>query len=292
MRYWLFKSEPDCFSFADLVASPGRSTGWDGVRNFQARNFLRDDIAVGDGILYYHSGANPPAIAGLAEVVEGGHPDPTAFDPSADHPDPRSRPESPTWVPDQDPGHPAHRPAPGLAQAPGNPRTGRHGVAPQGEPVEHPAGEARRVARRARIGGDHPADHPQGPRRMARIEHAALFAENPTHLKDFYTQSFGLRVVLDNGAGTPPGYFLGDDHGTALEIIGRPPGASNVNQRFVCHVAFVVDDVPSKQAELERRGLTFEPDTAVDNESMTTAFCNDPAGNRIQIVKRKRPLGV
>ncbi len=97
MSYWLFKSEPDCFSFADLCAAPGRSTGWDGVRNFQARNFLRDEIKVGDGVLYYHSSADPPAIAGLAEVVEAGHPDPTAFDPSADHYDPKSRPESPTW---------------------------------------------------------------------------------------------------------------------------------------------------------------------------------------------------
>jgi predicted RNA-binding protein with PUA-like domain len=97
MRYWLFKSEPDCFSFAALCAAPDQTTGWDGVRNFQARNFLRDDIKVGDGVLYYHSGANPPAIAGLAEVVEAAHPDPTAFDPSADHYDPKSNPDSPTW---------------------------------------------------------------------------------------------------------------------------------------------------------------------------------------------------
>jgi predicted RNA-binding protein with PUA-like domain len=97
MAYWLLKSEPGCFSFADLCAAPGRTTGWDGVRNFQARNFLRDAIKVGDGILYYHSGADPPAIAGIAEVVEAGHPDPTAFDPSADHFDPKSRPEAPTW---------------------------------------------------------------------------------------------------------------------------------------------------------------------------------------------------
>ena len=97
MRYWLFKSEPDCFSFADLCAAPGRSTGWDGVRNFQARNFLRDDVKVGDGVLYYHSNADPPAIAGLAEVVEAAHPDPTAFDPSADHHDPKSKADAPTW---------------------------------------------------------------------------------------------------------------------------------------------------------------------------------------------------
>ena len=97
MAYWLFKSESDCFSFADLCAAPDRTTGWDGVRNFQARNFLRDDMKVGDGVLYYHSGANPPAIAGIAEIVEEAHPDPTAFDPSADHYDPKSRPDTPTW---------------------------------------------------------------------------------------------------------------------------------------------------------------------------------------------------
>jgi predicted RNA-binding protein with PUA-like domain len=97
MAFWLFKSEPDCFSFADLCALPGRSTGWDGVRNFQARNFLRDQIKLGDSILFYHSSADPPSIAGLAEVVKEAHPDPTAFDPSADHYDPKSRTESPTW---------------------------------------------------------------------------------------------------------------------------------------------------------------------------------------------------
>ena len=97
MAYWLFKSEPDCFSFDDLCASPERSTGWDGVRNFQARNFLRDQIKVGDGVLFYHSNANPPAIAGVAEVVEAGHPDPSAFDPSSDKHDPKSRPDAPTW---------------------------------------------------------------------------------------------------------------------------------------------------------------------------------------------------
>jgi predicted RNA-binding protein with PUA-like domain len=97
MNYWLFKSEPDCFSFADLCSAPDRTTGWDGVRNFQARNFLRDQIKLGDGVLYYHSNAEPPAIAGLAEVVEEAHPDPTAFDPSEDHHDPKSQLESPTW---------------------------------------------------------------------------------------------------------------------------------------------------------------------------------------------------
>jgi glyoxylase I family protein len=126
---------------------------------------------------------------------------------------------------------------------------------------------------------------------MARIEHAAIFAEDPSSLKDFYLQAFGLKVLVDNAQGSPPGYFLGDDHGTALEIIGRPSGSENVNQRYVCHVAFVVEDVATKRLEIEEMGLTFEVETVVDNESMTTAFCNDPAGNRIQIVRRKRPLG-
>ena len=119
----------------------------------------------------------------------------------------------------------------------------------------------------------------------------AFFAEDPSSLKDFYVVSFGLKIVLDNGQGSPPGYFLGDDHGTSLEIIGRPSGFGNVNQRYVCHVAFVVEDVAAKRLELEGLGLTFESETVDNNDSMTTAFCNDPAGNRIQIVKRKKPLG-
>lgn len=97
MAYWLFKSEPKVYSFQDLMAEPGRTTGWDGVRNYQARNFLRDDIKVGDGVLFYHSNADPPCIVGVAEVVEAGHPDPTAFDPESDHHDPKSRPQTPTW---------------------------------------------------------------------------------------------------------------------------------------------------------------------------------------------------
>ena len=79
MAYWLFKSEPDCFSFADLMAAPDRTTGWDGVRNYQARNYLRDQVKRGDLVLFYHSNAAPPGIAGIAEVVREAHPDPTAF---------------------------------------------------------------------------------------------------------------------------------------------------------------------------------------------------------------------
>ena len=78
--------------------APGRTTGWDGVRNFQARNFLRDSIQVGDqASSIIIPAANPPAIAGIAEVVEAGHPDPTAFDPGCDHYDPKSKPDDPTW---------------------------------------------------------------------------------------------------------------------------------------------------------------------------------------------------
>lgn len=97
MAYWLFKSEPEAYSFADLMGETGRTTGWDGVRNYQARNFLRDAIKRGDGVLFYHSGIDSPAIVGIAEVVREGHPDPTAFDPEAYHHDPKSKPDAPTW---------------------------------------------------------------------------------------------------------------------------------------------------------------------------------------------------
>ena len=97
MAYWLFKCEPRVFSFADLQAEPDRTTGWDGVRNFQARNFLRDTIRVGDEVLIHHSNADPTGIAGIARVVRAGHPDPTAFDPKAEHYDPKSDRENPTW---------------------------------------------------------------------------------------------------------------------------------------------------------------------------------------------------
>lgn len=97
-RYWLFKSEPECFSYEALENAPNRRTGWDGVRNYQARNFLRDDVKYGDGVIYYHSNAEPPGIAGIAVVVEEAHPDPTQFDPKQDHYDPKSDPNAPTWV--------------------------------------------------------------------------------------------------------------------------------------------------------------------------------------------------
>lgn len=97
MRYWLFKSEPSCFSFQDLQARPDATEHWDGVRNFQARNFLRDEIAVGDQVLFYHSSIPEPAIVGLCSVVRAGYPDHTALDPSADHFDPKASPNKPIW---------------------------------------------------------------------------------------------------------------------------------------------------------------------------------------------------
>jgi predicted RNA-binding protein with PUA-like domain len=97
-RYWLLKSEPDVFSFDDLLAAPGRTTGWDGVRNYQARNYMRDEMRVGDGVLFYHSNAELAGVAGLAEVAGAAYPDPTAFDPAHDGYDPRSRPDAPAWL--------------------------------------------------------------------------------------------------------------------------------------------------------------------------------------------------
>jgi predicted RNA-binding protein with PUA-like domain len=96
-RYWLMKSEPECFSLADLAASPNGVSHWDGVRNYQARNLLRDEIAVGDGVLIYHSSIAEPAIVGIARVVNSGYPDHTALDPRSDHFDPRASDANPVW---------------------------------------------------------------------------------------------------------------------------------------------------------------------------------------------------
>lgn len=97
-QFWLVKSEPDCFSIHDLANSPAKTTCWSGVRNYQARNFMRDQMHVGDGVLFYHSGANPPAIAGTAIVVREAYPDSTAQDRNDDHYDPASTAENPIWV--------------------------------------------------------------------------------------------------------------------------------------------------------------------------------------------------
>ena len=96
-RYWLLKSEPTCFSYDDLLASPGRTTYWSGVRNYQARNFMRDDMKKGDGVLFYYSGADPAGIVGTAEIVREGYPDFSAWDPSDEHYDPKSSESNPIW---------------------------------------------------------------------------------------------------------------------------------------------------------------------------------------------------
>ena len=98
VRHWLLKSEPDVFGFDDLLAAPDRSTSWEGVRNYQARNFMRDDMRVGDLVLFYHSNADPVGVAGIATVARGARPDPTAFDPASPYHDPKSRPDAPTWL--------------------------------------------------------------------------------------------------------------------------------------------------------------------------------------------------
>lgn len=95
-RYWLMKSEPDVFSFTDLVNAKDSTTHWDGVRNYQARNFMRDDMKVGDLVLYYHSNTKPPHVAGVAEIVREGYPDHTAFEPGK-YFDAKSDPENPRW---------------------------------------------------------------------------------------------------------------------------------------------------------------------------------------------------
>jgi predicted RNA-binding protein with PUA-like domain len=94
-RYWLFKSEPSVYGFDQFAKD--RRNAWHGVRNYQARNLLRDEIRVGDGVLFYHSSAEPTAIVGLAKVVRAGYPDPTAFDPNSGYHDPDSDPAAPTW---------------------------------------------------------------------------------------------------------------------------------------------------------------------------------------------------
>ncbi len=97
-RYWLFKSEPESYSIQHLAAEAGKTTCWDGVRNYQARNFLRDEVSVGDGVLFYHSNCDPLVISGTMRVVKAAYPDHTAFDPQDHHFDPKSDPDSPTWV--------------------------------------------------------------------------------------------------------------------------------------------------------------------------------------------------
>ncbi len=92
------KSEPSEFSIDDLAQRPDQTEPWDGVRNYQARNMMRDDMKVGDSIFFYHSNCDVPGIVGIAQVKREAYPDPTAFDPQNKHYDPKSQPEKPTWL--------------------------------------------------------------------------------------------------------------------------------------------------------------------------------------------------
>jgi predicted RNA-binding protein with PUA-like domain len=96
-RYWLLKSEPSCFSIEHLKQSPKQTTSWDGVRNYQARNFMRDKMQPGDLAFFYHSNCTPPGIVGIAEIVSPAYPDHTAQDPENEHYDPRSTMDNPRW---------------------------------------------------------------------------------------------------------------------------------------------------------------------------------------------------
>jgi len=97
MNHWLMKSEPDTFGIDDLRARPEQTEHWDGVRNYQARNMMRDQMRIGDQVFFYHSNCSEPGIVGIAEIVREAYPDFTAFDPDDKHFDPKSDPDKPTW---------------------------------------------------------------------------------------------------------------------------------------------------------------------------------------------------
>jgi predicted RNA-binding protein with PUA-like domain len=97
MAYWLMKSEPGEFSIQDLESRPDKREPWDGVRNYQARNMMRDEMKVGDLAFFYHSNCETPGIVGVVKIAREGYPDPTAFDPEDDHYDPKSDPDNPRW---------------------------------------------------------------------------------------------------------------------------------------------------------------------------------------------------
>lgn len=98
MRYWLMKSEPDEVSFDDVLAAPAQTVAWFGVRNYQARNFMRDAMQVGDGILFYHSSCAVPGVAGIAEVASAPYPDASQFDSAGKYFDPKATQEQPRWI--------------------------------------------------------------------------------------------------------------------------------------------------------------------------------------------------
>ncbi|AMK79164.1 EVE domain-containing protein [Methylomonas denitrificans] len=97
MNYWLMKSEPDTFGIDDLFKRPEQTEHWDGVRNYQARNMMRDDMKIGDQVFFYHSNCEEPGIVGIMQVARESYPDFTVFDPDDKHFDPKSNPDKPTW---------------------------------------------------------------------------------------------------------------------------------------------------------------------------------------------------
>ena len=98
MRYWLMKSEPDEVSFDDVLASKNQTTAWFGVRNYQARNFMRDQMQPGDGVLFYHSSCAVPGVAGIAEIASTPYPDESQFDPASKYFDPKATRDEPRWI--------------------------------------------------------------------------------------------------------------------------------------------------------------------------------------------------
>jgi predicted RNA-binding protein with PUA-like domain len=98
MNHWLIKSEPDAFSIDDLKSRPGRKDHWDGIRNYQARNYMRDAMHKGDLAFFYHSSCPTPGIVGICEIASSAYPDPTAFDPASQYYDAGSDPDNPRWL--------------------------------------------------------------------------------------------------------------------------------------------------------------------------------------------------
>ena len=301
MAYWLFKSEPNCYSFADLLAEPDRTTGWDGVRNFQARNFLRDD-GPGRATACCSITRTPirRAIAGIAEVVRAGHPDPTAFDPQGRPLRPEERPG--TARPgirsrSERSGRSIRRsgcPSSGTTPALAGMELLRKGSRLSVQPVTTPNSGTRSSSdRRSKrdASARRRAARTQGTAAMPRIEHFAIYADDPTALKDFYVDALGPPCDPSRAAATPPGFSWPMMRGMALEVLGRPTGSPERQPALGLPPGVLGRRLLGEKAELERRGSIFETETFVNNDEMKTAFFKDPGGNRCQIVWRRRALG-
>ena len=146
-KCWLFKSELTAYSFADLMAEQDRTAEWDGVRNYQVRNYMRDEMKVGDRVLFYHSSSNPLAVVGTATIVKEAYPDNTAWEPSEKHYDAKSTPDNPIWLMVD------IRGGPGILQAgcptgdQKQPPIGEYVAGEKGDAPFHPAGYRGRMGR-------------------------------------------------------------------------------------------------------------------------------------------------